>query len=142
MDDTLKKQEYQKILENPITFTAAFKTLKDTGNLVYEYNPFRNYRLSQTMFEYNNGLYSYSDLYTNFNIFLAQVIQQDDGTSKNVPVTENNIDDVFNKSTSKLVWCRGDQQLLIDKNEVPIIDNNEAPILRRKENQLFLKLMN
>ena len=40
MDDTLEKGEYQKILENPITFTAAFKTLKDTGNLVYEYNPF------------------------------------------------------------------------------------------------------
>ena len=124
MGDTLKKGEYQKILENPITFTAAFKTLKDTGNLVYEYNPFRNYRLSQTMFEYNNGLYSYSDLYTNFNIFLTQVIQQDDGTSEKVPITENNIDDVFNKSTSKLVWCRGDQQLPID--------NNEAPILRRK----------
>lgn len=121
MDDTLKEQEYQKILENPITFTAAFKTLKDTGNLVYEYNPFRNYRLSQTMFEYNNGLYSYPDLYTNFNISLKQIVKNDDGTSKELDVEANNIDDVFNKSTSELVWKRGNQQLLIDKNEVPIL---------------------
>lgn len=121
MGDTLEKGEYQKILENPITFTAAFKTLKDTGNLVYEYNPFRNYRLSQTMFEYNNGLYSYSDLKTNFNILLKQVIKQDDGTNKEVTVEENNIDDVFDKSTNELVWYKGDEELSISKNEVPIL---------------------
>ena len=122
MGDTLEKgEEYQKILKNPITFTAAFKTLKDTGNLVYEYNPFRNYRLSQTMFEYNNGLYSYSDLKSNFNISLKQIIKNDNGTNKVLDVEANNIDDVFNKSTSQLVWYRGIQQLLIDKNEVPIL---------------------
>ena len=118
MDNT---SEYQKILKESIEFTAAFKTLKDTGNLVYEYNPFRNYRLSQTMFEYNNGLYSYSDLKTNFNILLKQVIKQDDGTNKEQIVEAKDIDDVFDKSTNQLVWYKGDEELSISKNEVPIL---------------------
>ena len=48
-----KEPDYSRVFEkDPVKFTYAFKTLKNKGNLVYEYNPFRNYRLSKTMYEY------------------------------------------------------------------------------------------
>ena len=36
----------------PLSFNSAYKVLQQEGNLVYEYNPFRNYRLSKQAFEY------------------------------------------------------------------------------------------
>ena len=59
-----------EVLKAPIHITFAFKTLKDKGNLVYEYNPFNNYRLTKEMFEYDNSLWDYSKLVENYNIVL------------------------------------------------------------------------
>jgi hypothetical protein len=36
-----------------IDFKTALKLYPDSGNLVYEYNPFRNYRLNEDMFDYS-----------------------------------------------------------------------------------------
>ena len=38
--------EYQKVLKHQMDFGVALKMLPSKGNLVYEYNPFRNYRLT------------------------------------------------------------------------------------------------
>jgi hypothetical protein len=42
--------------------------LPTKGNIVYEYNPFRNYRLSKNMYEYRNSIYSLEDLEKRFGI--------------------------------------------------------------------------
>ena len=57
-----KEIEYKKVLNNSIDFNTALKVLPTTGNLVYEYNPFRNYRLSQTSYLYKSRLYSPKEL--------------------------------------------------------------------------------
>ena len=49
MNDTIKSKEY--------SFTVALKTFPQHGNLVYEYNPFHNYRLNETMIYYKNRLW-------------------------------------------------------------------------------------
>ena len=41
-----KDIKYEDVLNSSIDFDTALKVLPTTGNLVYEYNPFRNYRLS------------------------------------------------------------------------------------------------
>lgn len=41
-----------------ITFDLIYKTLPQKGNLVYEYNAFRNYRLNDAKLLYKNRLYS------------------------------------------------------------------------------------
>lgn len=53
-----------------IKFNVLTKTLPTKGNLVYEYNPFRNYRLSRNMYEYKGKMYSLGELFDNFGITL------------------------------------------------------------------------
>lgn len=44
------------VLDNKYNFKVALKVYQQEGNLVYEYNPFYNYRLNQTMIYYKNRL--------------------------------------------------------------------------------------
>lgn len=61
--------KYLKILnKSGITFDTLFKTFPNKGNLVYEYNPLRNYRLSEHKLEYNNSLYTLEQLKENYSI--------------------------------------------------------------------------
>ena len=53
---------YAKVLPNPINFAVGLKRLPTKGNLVYEYNPLRNYRLSQTGYLYKNRLFTPKEL--------------------------------------------------------------------------------
>ena len=51
------------------------KVLPTKGNLVYEYNPFRNYRIDKNMYEYKGQLYSLGDLWEQFQISLMCKIE-------------------------------------------------------------------
>lgn len=55
-------KEYSSVLNSPIQFSALFRLLQQQGNLVYEYNPLRNYRLTQTSYYYKNRLFSAREL--------------------------------------------------------------------------------
>lgn len=55
--------EYKPVLNQSIQFGVGLKVLPSKGNLVYEYNPFRNYRLSSTGYRYKNKLYSPKELW-------------------------------------------------------------------------------
>ena len=61
---------WKKILNNKYILGAQLKALPKKGNLVYEYNPFRNYRLTQNMYEYNGQLYTEQQLDEKFKIKL------------------------------------------------------------------------
>lgn len=50
------------------TLRTALKTLPTKGNLVYEYNPFHNYRLTQDKFLYKDQFYTLSELKETFGI--------------------------------------------------------------------------
>lgn len=52
-ENVINTQDQNKGLQ----FKVALKTLPQEGNLVYEYNPFRNYRLTEPGYLYNNRLY-------------------------------------------------------------------------------------
>lgn len=61
--------EYSQILnQDGITFSAAFKLLPTEGNLAWEYNPFRNYRIQSDKYEYKGQLYTLEELKSEFNI--------------------------------------------------------------------------
>lgn len=53
---------YEDVISNNIDFAVGLKVLPTKGNLVYEYNPFRNYRLSKTGYLYKNRLYTPKEL--------------------------------------------------------------------------------
>ena len=50
------------IINKSIDFRVALKTLPQKGNLVYEYNPLRNYRINKKSYSYKNRLYSPKEL--------------------------------------------------------------------------------
>jgi hypothetical protein len=55
---TLKDKTYK--------FSTALKVFKTEGNLVYEYNPFRNYRIDEDMIYYKSRLWSYEEFCVEF----------------------------------------------------------------------------
>lgn len=54
--DTVLDKNYQ------LSFKVMLKALPTSGNLVYEYNPFRNYRLTENRYWYKQRLYSLEEL--------------------------------------------------------------------------------
>ncbi|MGM9965221.1 MAG: hypothetical protein ACI32Z_08795 [Clostridium sp.] len=55
-------------LDYNFTFSTALKVNPTEGNLVYEYNPFFNYRLDRTMAYYKNRLWELEQLAKELNI--------------------------------------------------------------------------
>ena len=88
-------------INNEISFNVQTKVLPTKGNLVYEYNPFRNYRLTQIKYEYQEQLYTEQELEDNFNIFIDKTyevvpnatiqngkkVELKDGSTINIPIT-------------------------------------------------------
>ena len=62
-------------MANTIKFNVQTKVLPTKGNLVYEYNPFRNYRLSQNKFEYQGQLYTEQEVEDNCNIIIDKTYE-------------------------------------------------------------------
>lgn len=60
--------DWIKLFDGNISLDVQTKMLPTKGNLVYEYNPFRNYRITQNMYEYKEQLYSLGDLWSIFGI--------------------------------------------------------------------------
>lgn len=87
-------------INNEISFNVQTKVLPTKGNLVYEYNPFRNYRLTQIKYEYQEQLYTEQELEDNFNIFIDKTyevipnatiqngkkVALENGTAINIPI--------------------------------------------------------
>ena len=63
---------WSKILNSTIKFEVLTNVLPTKGNLVYEYNPFRNYRLSQNMLEYKGDYYTQEQLKEKFGIEIGK----------------------------------------------------------------------
>ena len=64
---------YEQVINSDIQLMTALKVLPTQGNLVYEYNPFRNYRLIEPGYIYKNRLYTPREL-----LIELEVIQEDD----------------------------------------------------------------
>lgn len=60
-------------MSNIINFNVQTKVLPTKGNLVYEYNPFRNYRLTQIKYEYQEQLYTEQELEDTFDIIIDRI---------------------------------------------------------------------
>ena len=52
-----------------LNFLTGFKMLEQEGNLVYEYNPFHNYRLNESKIELNGKLYSFNEFTKYLNTY-------------------------------------------------------------------------
>lgn len=92
---------------NPLPQTVAIdvltKSLPTKGNMAWEYNPFRNYRLSKDMYEYDSDLYTQEELKDNYSL------TWDDDAS-------------YKGSTTKGAWLLNGE----------VMDKDDAPTLHQK----------
>ncbi|MGN0966087.1 MAG: hypothetical protein ACI4OP_00625 [Candidatus Coprovivens sp.] len=49
---------WDKVLNTKMELDVLTNSLPTKGKLVYEYNPFHNYRLSENKYSYKDNLYS------------------------------------------------------------------------------------
>lgn len=89
--------EWKPIITNDIPLGVVTNVAPTKGNITYEYNPFRNYRISQNMYEYKGELYSLGDLWNNFKITLQCKIipyyyDKDTGNKQNYNISEKEYD--------------------------------------------------
>jgi hypothetical protein len=49
---------FTKVLKNPISFESHYKVAPTEGYLAWEYNPLRNYRLNEIMYEKDGKYYT------------------------------------------------------------------------------------
>jgi len=53
---------WERVLNSDLNFSVMTNKLPTKGNLVYEYNPFRNYRLSENKYLYKEAYYTLKEL--------------------------------------------------------------------------------
>lgn len=59
---------WAKIINQDLLFSIQTKVNPTKGNLVYEYNPFRNFRLNKNMYEYKDTCFTLEELYENYGL--------------------------------------------------------------------------
>ena len=111
-----KRQQinWKKVLNNEIPLKVMLNTLPTKGNLVYEYNPFRNYRLNSNKYFYKNAYYTLKELKDKYNIIPCY--GEDD--------TLQEWNDTITSPPTK--WA------FLDKGKLLKIDNNQCPELYEK----------
>lgn len=73
-----------------INLKTAFKKYPQYGNLAWEYNPLRNYRVNEITYFYKNRLYSIEELASELNCSVNDIKQSDSWQSLGVPQYETN----------------------------------------------------
>lgn len=94
-------------------FTTLLKVTPTSGNIVYEYNPFLNYRLTETMIEFENKLWSIDEFVQEYNFD---------------PRDENNTEWPSNWSSTPIVHQAG-ELVNFETDELHFSLNNPVNIL-------------
>ena len=90
-----------KVLAKELSLNTMMKVLPTKGNLVYEYNPLRNYRLTQNKYEYQEQFYTEQELEDTFDIIIDKTykvvpnatiqngkkVALENGSTINIPIT-------------------------------------------------------
>ena len=89
----VERVNFLPVLNNPIQFESHYKVIPTEGYLAWEYNPLRNYRLSEIMYE-KDGKY-----YTKDELEIENIITQIKNTEEQIAkLTEDLIDPVTDVS--------------------------------------------
>ena len=76
-----EKLTWNKVIPEEIGFKAAYKVLPAKGNMAWEYNPFRNLRLDEDKYQYNEKLYSKSEIEKLLGITLSSEKELPEGVT-------------------------------------------------------------
>ena len=104
--------KWYDVLKETMQLSVLTKTLPTKGNLDYEYNPLRNYRLTKDMYEYNDRLWTESQLKTEFGI------EWQKATNTSDPSYDEKTSGKWINSTTKEDWPENDYPITRLKGEL------------------------
>lgn len=70
---TTEDKVENRVLATELSLNTMMKVLPTKGNMVYEYNPLRNYRLTQNKYEYQEQFYTEQELEDTFGIIIDRI---------------------------------------------------------------------
>ena len=111
------------VLNNTIQFGAHYKIVPTEGYLAWEYNPLRNYRLSQNMYE-KDGKY-----YTEDELNIPSLIESIADLQEEINKLEQNLQENPGQSTSLQIQLSKKKQELTD-SQMQLQDIDNQYILR------------
>lgn len=120
--------KYNPVLSKDIQFGVALKVTPSKGNLVYEYNPFRNYRLSQTAYFYKNRLFSPRELLIELGK-ITQDAQKSDEECINIISNFTSWKGIIPESESDPVLLEAGELTDFETNELKFDINHPVEIL-------------
>lgn len=85
-----------KVLATELSLNTMMKVLPTKGNLVYEYNPLRNYRLTQNKYEYQEQFYTEQELEDTFDIIIDRTYKVVPNAKLNKNGTKESVDSANN----------------------------------------------
>ena len=111
-----KEPDYKSVIKENIDIGVALKIIPSEGNLAYEYNPLRNYRVQQVSYRYNNKLLTPKELL----IELKQI--EEDST-----ITDQECLDKINeiKDWSSIVPKSQNDPVLVESGELTDFETDE-----------------
>ena len=122
---------FNALFSDNVNFKTQLKVIPRKGNLVYEYNPFLNYRLTEPQFEFKGQMYNLGELYHMYGIYPNISGTFKVGSNGDAKTIQEHINDAY--------YIENDfnyQQLLIDvlekQKDVNWVKNSTdpEPILR------------
>lgn len=117
--------EFQKPLEQDIKFGLLYKVTPTNGNLAWEYNPFRNYRLSEPKFYFRDKYFSSEELQKELGVDLQNLIQTLK-EKKRIQENVNSWEELLNALTDWTIFYRNSDYSKYVSNPIA---NEDDPVL-------------
>ena len=139
-----------KKLDNSYTFKTALKVLPTEGNLVWEYNPFFNYRLDHDMIFYKNRLMEYEEFADEIGLsapyksedFPEDFTEEDKQKyNEQLGIYKTYLEDK-NKYFQNLIATKKSWEDLIPKSETPPVPYQKGQLVDFETNELSFDLNN
>ena len=93
---TTEDKVENKVLATELSLNTMMKVLPTKGNMVYEYNPLRNYRLTQNKYEYQEQFYTEQELEDTFDIIIDRTYKVVPNAKLNKDGTKESVDSANN----------------------------------------------
>ena len=120
----MSQNNWVKVLQNTYELGVQLQTTPKKGNIVYEYNPFRNYRLDKDMYEYQGYLYTLDELKSK-EIFIYYYYENN-GEKYTLDQIEKENDKYY------LITETGKTELYGEVKKIEEWNVTDTPILREK----------
>lgn len=127
--------EFVKPLEKEINFSIMSKVLPSKGNMAWEYNPFRNYRLSEAKYYFRNKFLNLTELLEEFGTNAEDLLNDINNRRKKEKTKEEIID--YTSITEALKNEKNWNNFKTKSKEYTPYESIKYPIITSEDDPIF-----